>query len=512
MILFIEPISKNIGMYVPAYPLPVLEIASFVKSNAPDVEIGIVSIPMDFGLPLNRAGKNQIYRDVLQDISKLRPKGIGISCTAISQGEEVIHLCNLIKTREPETFIFLGGYMPTIYYEEILSKTSSVDAIVMGEGEVSSLKIVEYLEKGKNPIGRNIPNLVWKTDGQIQISKKFARFDLNKKALLQLNLLRHPGAYNILPYAFSRGCPFQCNFCMEEFIRPKRNEVPFDIIHRDLKNLSQESKSKTLLVADALFKSFDIFPLLRALGMKANFETRSDILDPAIISQFADGIGMIAFGFESASYNTLKRMNKIKNRSHYKKYISNTIAVFKEAVRNEIPIMMFMIGGYPGDTEQDLEESLKFAETLSKFSGPGGHVFKIGECHVYPKTKIYDLAISMSDVVFDNDGIFGQNIVRQPSENLNFETVQAYMKEIFRLSNHTPKFHETFRNLMPFFRFPAHAFEDEIIPVSCFRGNDRNIFNANIESLSTFKKLVPKLINKYENWMAEERRARTLPL
>ena len=28
MILFIEPISKNTGMYVPAYPLPLLEIGS----------------------------------------------------------------------------------------------------------------------------------------------------------------------------------------------------------------------------------------------------------------------------------------------------------------------------------------------------------------------------------------------------------------------------------------------------------------------------------------------------
>ena len=33
MILFIEPISNKPGMYVPAFPLPILEIASFIKAE-----------------------------------------------------------------------------------------------------------------------------------------------------------------------------------------------------------------------------------------------------------------------------------------------------------------------------------------------------------------------------------------------------------------------------------------------------------------------------------------------
>jgi hypothetical protein len=43
------------------------------------------------------------------------------------------------------------------------------------------------------------------------------------------------------------------------------------------------------------------------------------------------------------------------------------------------------------------------------------------------------------DVVFDDDGVFGQNVVRQPSKGLGFEDVVAYMKEIFNLSNNTSK-------------------------------------------------------------------------
>jgi len=512
MFLFVEPISKNTGLYVPAYPLPIMEIASFVKFNIPDLEIKVISMPMDYGLPLSKEGKEHIYREFLEDLSQIKPKGVGISCTAISQAEEVIDLCNSIKALDPDIFIFLGGYFPTIYYEEIFSKTTAVDLIVLGEGEESSLKIVELLHAGKNPITEDIPGIAWKKNGQTYLTRRGKRFDLAKKSLLNLDLLMHPREYDILPYAFSRGCAYRCNFCMEESIRPHRKKVPLEIIRKDLKNLADKINAHTLLVSDALFKSFDLFPLLRSLGMKVNFESRCDVLDPSLLPTIADVCGIIALGFESASYSTLKRMNKVKDKSHYEKYISNIMAIFKEASRNEIPMIIFMIAGYPGDTEKDLKESLTFAQNLSKNKGSGGHVFKVGECHVYPKTKIYDLAVSLPDVVFDDDGVFGQNIVRQPSNNLDFETILDYNTKIFKLSNYTQKIKNALLNIMPFFRLPAQSLRDGAIPGQCFRGNNRSIFNVQGESLSIFKKSVPGLTEKYKKSMSGQRNTRILKL
>ena len=82
MILLIEPVSKNIGMYVPAYPLPITEIASFVKTNNPEIDIEVISIPMDYGLPLTAEGRDKIYKELIDDILQMKPKGVGISCTA----------------------------------------------------------------------------------------------------------------------------------------------------------------------------------------------------------------------------------------------------------------------------------------------------------------------------------------------------------------------------------------------------------------------------------------------
>lgn len=499
-------------MYVPAYPLPLLEIASFVKSNLPEVDVGIISIPMDYGLPLSNEGKNQIYRKLLEDISEMRPKGIGISCTAISQAEEVINLCDLIKTHYPSVFIFLGGYFPTIYYEEIFSRTSAVDLITIGEGEVPSLHIIELLEKGESPKNDDIPNLVWQKDGQLHTTRNGEQFNLRKKACLDLGLLKHPRAYDIMPYAFSRGCPYKCNFCMEDYIRPIRKKVPAEIIQKDLRNLLRRSNTRTLMISDALFESFDLFPLLRSLGIQVNFETRCDTLPPSILQEISDICIGFAIGLESASYDTLRRMNKVRNRTHYRKYLSNTMAMFQEAVRCHIPVMVFMIAGYPGDTEEDLKQSLDFARELSKHKGPGGYIFKIGECRVYPKTKIYEVALSLPHVVFDNDGVFGQNIVRNPSRDLNFETILDYMREIFNLSIQTTKLENTVRTLMPFFRLPPDAIVDNIVPDKCFTDGSRNVFNVCSESLSIFKGLVPQLAERHTESMSKQRDARDLDL
>jgi radical SAM superfamily enzyme YgiQ (UPF0313 family) len=512
LILFIEPFSKNIGMYVPAYPLSIMEIASFVKRSLPEENIKVISIPMDYGLPLGKNGKEQIYAELILDLTQLKPKGVGISCTAISQSEEVIDLCNRIKAHVPDTFIFLGGYFPTIYYEEIFSRTSAVDLIVIGEGEETTLKIVELLCRGENPIKHHLSGLVWKQDAKIHSTQRAGRFDLTKKAVLDLDLLINSGKYNILPYAFSRGCPFQCNFCMEDYLRPHRKTVPSEIVRKDLANLLDQNNLRSLLISDALFKSFDLFQFFQSLGIKVNFETRCDVLDPLIIPQIADVCGIMALGFESASYHTLRRMNKVKDRSHYEKYISNTKAIFKQAVKSGIPLMVFMIAGYPGDTEGDLKESLAFARNLSKNKGPGGYVFKIGECHVYPKTKIHNLAVSLPDVEFDDDGVFGQNIVRRPSKHLNHETVLAYTKEIFNLSNHTPKLHNAIQEVMPFFRLPVQALQNKMIPDQCFKSGRRDIFNVQEKSLSAFRKHIPDLIAEYKELMSGERSTRILPL
>jgi hypothetical protein len=512
LILLIEPFSNNIDMFIPAYPLPLLEIASFVKAHRPAIDIEIRSLAMDYGLPISKTGKAFVYRQLALDIARLRPTGVGISCTAIAQAAETIELCEQIKAWRPEAYTFIGGYFPSIYHEELLAQSRAIDLVVIGEGEVPALEIIDCLERGEDPKKNDIAGLAWRDEGQIHMTAPWKRFSMQKKAPLDLGLLASPEAFQILPYSFSRGCPYRCSFCMEDVLRPQRKTVPREIVRQDLVNMGNWSTASTILVSDALFKSFDFFPLLRKLHRQVNFETRCDNLDPALLDRFADVCGIFALGLESASYHSLRRMNKVKDRTHYETYLAQAEAIFKRAVKNEIPIMIFMIAGYPGDREQDLEASLAFVRKLARFKGNGGFIFKIGETRVYPKTKIYEWAMAQPDVVVEDQGVFGDSVVRRPSKALHFDTVETYMQEIFSLSHSTPKLVQQLGQMMPFFRIPFQALQDNIIPDSCFLDQDREVLNAQGTSLAAFHKCLPALAKKYQDARAGQRSTRTLPL
>ena len=499
-------------MFIPAYPLPLIEIASYIKARQPQIAVEIRSLAMDYGLPISKAGKARVYAQLAEDIARLKPRGVGISCTAIAQAKETLQLCEHIKTWVPEACIFIGGYFPSIYYEEILAISKAVDFIVIGEGEAPALKIIESLANGERPPRKDIAGLAWRDGDEIHRSAPGRRFDLQRKALLDLSLLKNPDAYQILPYSFSRGCPHRCSFCMEDVLRPQRRTVPSAVIQQDLMNMGNWSNAQTLLVCDALFKSFDFFPLLRKLQKKVNFETRCDALDPALLDQFADVCGILALGLESASYRSLRRMNKIKDRAHFQTYLGQAEAIFKRAVKNGIPMMIFMIAGYPGDREQDLKESLAFVQKLARIKGDGGYIFKIGETRVYPKTRIHEWAMQEPGVVVEDQGLFGESVVRQPSKNLRFGTVQAYMQEIFSLSHSTSKIGQRLNKLMPFFRIPVQALKDENIPESCYLGENREILNARAASLAAFRTCLPNLVDKYNAARADQRSTRILPL
>jgi hypothetical protein len=95
---------------------------------------------------------------------------------------------------------------------------------------------------------------------------------------------------------------------------------------------------------------------------------------------------------------------------------------------------------------------------------------------------------------------------------LSFQTVLAYMREIFNLSYQTEELQETLFKMMPFFRLPAEAIQDMMIPDECFRDSDMNIFNVRGESLKSFKKILPNLAKKYRDSMSGQRKTRDLDL
>ena len=69
-------------------------------------------------------------------------------------------LSNAIKELDNEIKIVLGGTHPTFMYNNIMKEHPYIDYIVRGEGEITSLQLVNSLDNDLDT--RNVKNIVWR--------------------------------------------------------------------------------------------------------------------------------------------------------------------------------------------------------------------------------------------------------------------------------------------------------------------------------------------------------------
>jgi len=128
--------------------------------------------------------------------------GIGVYIWNVSQTAELIHI---VKKISPKTIIILGG--PEVSYLPFRVNLDDADYIIQGEGEVSFYELCKSLKELTSPKQRIIqmttPNL--------------------KELVLPYQYYTDEDIQNRYIYVeISRGCPFECEFClssMDEKVR-----------------------------------------------------------------------------------------------------------------------------------------------------------------------------------------------------------------------------------------------------------------------------------------------------
>jgi radical SAM superfamily enzyme YgiQ (UPF0313 family) len=155
---------------------------------------------------------------LLNQIKEKKPAVAAFSVNSYTVKQAVL-LSEKIKEELPEIKIVFGGPGPTIMPGEILS-FSAVDAICIGEGEVSFLEYLNALEEG---ISLDKIKGIWvkKKDGKI-IKNDLRPFETDLDSFpfpnwdywdieTYMNFGEiAPGTIRVLT---SRGCPFDCSFC-----------------------------------------------------------------------------------------------------------------------------------------------------------------------------------------------------------------------------------------------------------------------------------------------------------
>lgn len=169
------------------------------------------------------------YTDLAGDLAALlaefKPGLVGISTLSVAYGIacDVARYCKLAQPGVP---VALGGIHAIIASEEAIAR-DEFDFVCYGEAETVLPELCRCIEKGDS--FENVRNFYLKHNGNVVRTEPAPLTDLNKLPPLDLSgysdydMYRPLDGklYKMLNCELSRGCTFQCSYCINHFLQRK---------------------------------------------------------------------------------------------------------------------------------------------------------------------------------------------------------------------------------------------------------------------------------------------------
>jgi radical SAM superfamily enzyme YgiQ (UPF0313 family) len=295
------------------------------------------------------------------ELSSFQPDIIGIaSMTATIPS--ALHSARTAKEACPDATVIMGGPHATFADDLILNEEKAVDIVVRGEGELTLLELAENKADPKtlpNTLGisfRNNEQIV-KTANRPFIEDLDALPRPAYKFLL-MNKYRIYGKV-FLPIMSSRGCPFQCSFCVasQMFGAKFRGRSPKNVVD-ELEWLRNEYNAEgisfhddTLTLDKKRIISICDEIIARKIKISWGCQTRVDTVSEEILAKMHKaGCNEVSFGVESGC-------QKILDAVHKKFELSQAEKAIKWAKKEGLFVAVSTIIGYPGETKESMQQT-----------------------------------------------------------------------------------------------------------------------------------------------------------
>lgn len=316
---------------------------------------------------------------VKEIIKEYDPDLVGISCLFSNIWLDALKVCRLVKEFNPNIPTIIGGVHPTVTPDETC-KDSYVDFVVLGEGEYTFRDLVKALETNQD--FSNIDGIVYKNKFGEIIRNPKTKFIENldeipfpARHLLKMDLYskaQSPHSMDLkhVPYTTllsSRGCIAACTFCCLKYIsgrkwRPRSAEnvlaeIKELVAKYGIKEIHFEDDNLTVDKERAL----KIFAGLKELEISWNIPSGSALfaIDEEIIEKMKDsGAHTISFAIESGNQQVLSQL------MHKPVLLSKVKPLIDKAKQVGLKVKGFFIVGFPGETKENIQETIQFARQL----------------------------------------------------------------------------------------------------------------------------------------------------
>lgn len=322
------------------------------------------------------------FDSIKKVITDFKPDVVGVSALFSSQCEESYHICRIVKEVDRNIIVVMGGPHATVLPYDVM-KIPYVDYIILGEGENSLSELIRKIAKGDD-IG-DVGGLGYRKNGDIKINQGKSYIqnldDLPLPARELLNMaiyskINSPHGKPIdslrlpfTPIVTSRGCPANCTTCCAPSVWGKGN-----FRFRSAENVLKEIETIVIQGYKEFYFDDDNFSFNRERIIKilnGMIERKFDItwstpngafinsLDDNLLTMMREsGCYHITFAIESGNQGIL---TKVMRKPISLKRLPGLIKKTRELGMGSAGFFMI---GFPGETKEHINNTVKFAKEL----------------------------------------------------------------------------------------------------------------------------------------------------
>jgi len=336
------------------------------------------------------------HDSILSDVCKFNPEFIGIYSTTFGWEKAKKTAEDFRRALDKNVFICAGGPYPIAMQEHCLEDAGRLfDATVTGEGEYTSLEILERLHAGQALEG--VQGVIyWDGDRIVKNPPRPLITDLDslpfpaRELLGDANLyVPPPATYRRKPVAVlmtSRGCNRQCIYCFQ-IDKTRKSGIRYRSVDNVLEEIElciKQGYREIKFIDDTLAADYDramqIAKGIKERGLDFTWFASACVnqVDRPLLKAFKDaGCWAVLFGAESG---VQKNLNAIRKGTTLEQIQKAVRAAKDVGLRVSTPFMF----GIPGETFEEGLQTIEFAIDLDP---------DIANFHAitpFPGTHLYD--------------------------------------------------------------------------------------------------------------------------
>lgn len=351
---FLNDDAKEQQIMRPYPPLGILYISAYLEEQGIDNEVYDTTF----------STKERFNAWVLEN----KPSVIGIYVNLMTK-LNVLESIQFIKSHVPDSKIILGG--PEVRYSAENFLRQGADFVVIGEGEETMLDLINYFSNttSSTTVLTEIQGIAFLQEGEfVQTAERQKIRSLdelpmpNRKKIdlhAYLKAWRERHGKNTVSVSTMRGCPYTCKWCSRAVYGLSYRRRPAEKVVEELEFLKKEYNPDSLWFVDDVFtishkwlKQFH--DELKRKNIRIPYEciTRADRLNEEVIMLLRDtGCFRVWIGAESGSQKIIDLMDRRVD-------VNQVRDMIKLSKKYGIESGTFIMLGYPGETEEDIEETI----------------------------------------------------------------------------------------------------------------------------------------------------------